>query len=37
MRVDELGNGVPAWEGAEGLLFKRQDLAGKGMIAGFTV
>jgi lincosamide nucleotidyltransferase A/C/D/E len=37
MRLDDRGNGVPAWEEAEGFIFKRQDLAGKGMIAGFAV
>jgi lincosamide nucleotidyltransferase A/C/D/E len=36
IRLDEQGNGVPAWEG-EGLVFERQDLAGEGMIAGFSV
>ncbi len=36
MRLDDRGNGVPAWE-AEGLIFKRQDLAGEGMIAGFAI
>ena len=36
MRLDDRGKGVPAWE-AEGLVFGRQDLAGKGMIAGFPV
>jgi len=37
MRLDDRGNGVPAWEEAEGFIFKRQDLAGVGMIAGFAV
>ena len=36
MRLDDRGNGIPAWE-AEGFIFKRQDLAGEGMIAGFAV
>ena len=36
MRLDDRGNGVPAWAG-EGLVFKREDLAGEGMIAGFAV
>jgi len=36
MRLDEQGNGVPAWEG-EGFIFKSQDLAGAGRIAGVTV
>ena len=37
MCLDDQGNGIPAWEEAEGFLFKRQDLAGEGRIAGFTV
>jgi lincosamide nucleotidyltransferase A/C/D/E len=37
MRLDDQGNGIPAWEEAEGFIFKRQDLAGEGMIAGFAV
>jgi lincosamide nucleotidyltransferase A/C/D/E len=37
MRLDDRGNGIPAWEEAEGFIFKRQDLAGEGMIAGFAV
>lgn len=37
MRLDDQGNGVPAWEEAEGFILKRQDLAGEGMIAGFAV
>ena len=37
MRLDDRGNGVPAWENEEGLVFERQDLAGEGMIAGFAV
>ena len=36
MRLDDRGNGVPAWAD-EGLVFKREDLAGEGMIAGFAV
>lgn len=36
MRLDDRGNGIPAWEEAEGLI-KRQDLAGEGVIAGFAV
>jgi lincosamide nucleotidyltransferase A/C/D/E len=34
--LDDLGNGVPAWA-SEGLVFKREDLTGEGMIAGFAV
>ena len=37
MRLDDLGNGVPEWEGAEGFIFKKEDLAGEGVIAGFAV
>jgi lincosamide nucleotidyltransferase A/C/D/E len=36
MRLDDRGNGLPAWE-AEGFVLKRQNLAGKGMISGFAV
>jgi lincosamide nucleotidyltransferase A/C/D/E len=36
MRFDNRGNGVPAWKD-EGLMFKRENLAGKGMIAGHAV
>jgi hypothetical protein len=35
MRLDDRGNGVPAWVD-EGLVFKGEDLAGEGMIAGFA-
>jgi lincosamide nucleotidyltransferase A/C/D/E len=37
MRLDDQGNGIPAWADDEGLVFKRQDLAAEGMIAGFAV
>jgi lincosamide nucleotidyltransferase A/C/D/E len=36
MRLDDQGNGIPAWE-VEGFVLKRQDLAGEGMVSGFTV
>jgi ribosomal protein S18 acetylase RimI-like enzyme len=36
MRLDDLGNGIPAWE-AEGFYFKQEDLAGEGEIAGLAV
>jgi lincosamide nucleotidyltransferase A/C/D/E len=36
LRLDDEGNGIPAWE-AEGVTFKRQDLAGEGVITGLTV
>jgi len=37
MRLDERGNGIPAWVDGEGLVFDRQDLAGEGLIAGVAV
>jgi len=37
MRLDERGNGIPAWADGEGLVFTRPDLAGEGLIAGFVV
>ncbi len=37
MRLDEQGNGVPAWEVEEGFSFTRQDLSGNGMVAGTEV
>ena len=37
MRLDDRGNGIPAWADDEELVFKREDLAGEGMIAGFAV
>lgn len=37
MRFDELGNGIPAWEEAEGFIFTKQDLAGIGTIGGYDV
>jgi lincosamide nucleotidyltransferase A/C/D/E len=36
MRLDEQGNGIPAWAD-EKIVFKRQDLAGEGLIAGVAV
>ena len=36
MCLDDRGNGIPVWE-AETFIFKRQDLAGAGLIAGFAV
>lgn len=35
--LDQQGNGIPAWEDDEGRVFKPQDLAGEGMIAGISV
>jgi lincosamide nucleotidyltransferase A/C/D/E len=37
MRMDAHGNGIPAWEEAEGFIFSPQDLAGEGTIAGYAV
>jgi lincosamide nucleotidyltransferase A/C/D/E len=37
MVLDDQGNGIPAWETAEGDIFSRQDLAGVGLIAGCAV
>ncbi|MBU0494189.1 MAG: hypothetical protein KKA73_24285 [Chloroflexi bacterium] len=37
MRLDDEGNGIPAWENPEGLFFTQQDLSGVGQIAGVTV
>lgn len=36
MRLDEQGNGIPAWD-AEGFALRKQDLAGRGSIAGVPV
>jgi len=36
MRLDDRGNGVPAWA-AEGFIFRREDLAGEGTITGVAV
>lgn len=36
MRLDDGGNGIPAWE-ARGLVLTSQDLAGEGCIAGVVV
>jgi lincosamide nucleotidyltransferase A/C/D/E len=37
MRLDEQGNGVPAWEKGAGFVLTAQDLLGKGMVAGVAV
>jgi lincosamide nucleotidyltransferase A/C/D/E len=37
MHLDDQGNGIPAWVNNEGLVFKREDLAWEGLIAGFAV
>lgn len=34
LRLDEKGNGIPAWNNEEGLIFNSDDLAGEGSIAG---
>lgn len=36
MRIDDQGNGIPTWEAGD-FIFKKQDLAGQGVIAGFAV
>jgi lincosamide nucleotidyltransferase A/C/D/E len=36
MRLDDQGNGIPAWE-AEGFVFRREDLASEGTISGLIV
>ncbi|MBN1139690.1 MAG: hypothetical protein JXM73_24165 [Anaerolineae bacterium] len=36
MRLDDRGNGIPAWA-AEGFLFAREDLSGVGVVAGAAV
>jgi lincosamide nucleotidyltransferase A/C/D/E len=37
IRLDDRGDGTPAWAGDEGLVIKKDDLAGDGIIAGFAV
>lgn len=37
IRLDDSGNALPAWQEADGFIVKKQDLAGKGWIAGFAV
>jgi len=37
MRMDDQGNGIPAWNNEEGLIFRAEDLAGEGIIAGVAV
>jgi len=37
LRLDDEGDGIPAWEEAEGLVFKKQDLGGAGTIARVSV
>ena len=37
MLIDEQGNGIPAWNSEEGLIFRPEDLAGSGAIAGVSV
>jgi len=36
-RLDQQGDGIPAWANDEGLAFKMEDLAGEGLIAGRAV
>jgi len=37
MRLDDHGNGIPAWQNDEGLFLSSQGLAGEGAIAGVAV
>ena len=37
LRLDEKGNGIPAWNNDEGLIFDRENLASEGRIAGSIV
>ena len=37
LRFDDRGNGIPAWEDDNGLLFREAALAGQGAIVGITV
>ncbi len=37
MRLDERGNGIPAWEAPAGFIFKGEDLGGVGVIAGIAL
>lgn len=35
--IDVQGNGIPAWDEAEDFMFKKEDLEGLGMVAGFAI
>jgi lincosamide nucleotidyltransferase A/C/D/E len=35
--LDEQGKGIPAWDNAEGFIFRKEGLEGKGIIAGYSV
>lgn len=37
MRLDDQGNGIPAWVNDEGLVFRKEDLAGEGLVAGVVI
>jgi lincosamide nucleotidyltransferase A/C/D/E len=37
LRLDEQGDGIPAWEAPEGFIFRKEDLSGMGVIAGLAV
>lgn len=37
MRLDEAGNGIPAWQETEEFIITAQDRSGQGRIAGFSV
>ncbi len=37
IRIDKQGNGIPAWVESDKFIFTREELSGKGMIAGYPV
>lgn len=37
IRLDEQGNGIPAWAASDEFIFNSEDLSGSGRIAGFPV
>ena len=37
IRIDDQGNGIPAWKNEEGLIFEKEDLSGDGSIMGVEV
>lgn len=37
IRLDNQGNGIPAWNDTKGLILKKEDLSGEGFIAGIPV
>ena len=34
---DDSGNGIPAWDDTEGFVFRKQDMAGEGRVAGIVI